>query len=293
MANSEDKDDQKLREYIEIYKSLYLPSGETSDSTGNLVVSAPSIHPPLPSENDRRELRSGHQHLRRPHSTSTADTTTTSALLTPIAVSAMSNRDNDYRFPTPPPPSSTSQGQGPTPTQPPPATQGTSAMLTSTSSSTALASVPVMLPTPVRILPTTATVRTFSGEDPSYGPHEFLSLCEDVMRNSQIVQEEDKIAFVRSRLEPSSEATHLMTSTAFSHKDVINNYATFKANFIKMFGAGGQDTIIRQLHYTVDNWLTNAGTATVTSGTVGANKLASECLNVLKGSQWLNGEWMH
>ena len=237
MASGEDKTDQKLKEFIEAYKSLYLPSEETGDSTGNPVLSTPSIYPSLPSDDDWRQLRSGKRHLRQPHPASVANTTTANAILTPITVPKMSNTNDNYRVPPPPPPPPSTQGQGITANPTPPTTQGPVA--------------PTMLPSTVRILPTTATVRTFSGEDPSYGPHEFLALCEDVMRNSHIIQDEDKIAFVRSRLEPSSEATHLMTSTAFSHKDVINNYATFKANFIKMFGAGGQDTIVRQLHYTV------------------------------------------
>ena len=45
----------------------------------------------------------------------------------------------------------------------------------------------------IKVLPTSASIRQFSGQDADYSAFEFLSLCEDVMKGSNLVSEEDKM----------------------------------------------------------------------------------------------------
>ena len=51
------------------------------------------------------------------------------------------------------------------------------------------------------------SVREFSGNDPSFTAREYVELCEATMNQCSIVDEVDKIAFLRSRLRPGSVAS--------------------------------------------------------------------------------------
>ncbi len=92
----------------------------------------------------------------------------------------------------------------------------TTALTTVTTNS--LTSVPVphstMAP-PIKILPTTASVRPFSGADLDYSAREFIGQCEAVMRNASVTEPGDKIAFVKSNLQPGSMACKLIQSSMF------------------------------------------------------------------------------
>ncbi len=45
---------------------------------------------------------------------------------------------------------------------------------------------------PIKVLPTSASIRQYSGQEPDYSAIEFLSLCEDVMKGSSVTTAEDK-----------------------------------------------------------------------------------------------------
>ena len=60
---------------------------------------------------------------------------------------------------------------------------------------------------PIKLLPTSASIREFSGTDSNYSAREYIELCEMVMRNSSITEDGDKIAFIRARLQPGSLAS--------------------------------------------------------------------------------------
>ncbi len=53
----------------------------------------------------------------------------------------------------------------------------------------------------IKLLPTSASVRAFSGTDVDYSAREFIRQCEDVMTNSFVTDNGDEIAFVLSRLQ--------------------------------------------------------------------------------------------
>ncbi len=50
----------------------------------------------------------------------------------------------------------------------------------------------------IKLLPTSVSVRAFSGTDADYSARNFIRQCEDVMTNSFVTDDGDKIAFVRS-----------------------------------------------------------------------------------------------
>ena len=66
-----------------------------------------------------------------------------------------------------------------------------------------------------KLLSTNASICEFSGAEPDYTAQEYIILCEDVMNNSDVKDEGDKISFVRSRLQPSSAASRMMQATCF------------------------------------------------------------------------------
>ena len=61
-----------------------------------------------------------------------------------------------------------------------------------------------------KLLPTSASMHVFSGSDLGYTAREYISLCEDVMKNSDINDKGDQISFVRSCLQLGSRASHMM-----------------------------------------------------------------------------------
>ena len=54
----------------------------------------------------------------------------------------------------------------------------------------------------IKLLPTSPQVKAYSGTDPTFSAREFISQCEDVMTNSMVTEDIDKISFLRSRLAP-------------------------------------------------------------------------------------------
>jgi len=81
-------------------------------------------------------------------------------------------------------------------------------------------------PSPIKILPTSTSVRQFSGTETDYSAQEFITLCEDVIQGSNVVTDQEVIAFVRSRLVLGSRALNMMLSSAFCAKDIGKNYET-------------------------------------------------------------------
>ncbi len=69
--------------------------------------------------------------------------------------------------------------------------------------------------TPIKILPTTANVRSYSGAEADYSAREFIGQCEAVMQNASVTEPSDKIAFVKSNLQPGYMACKLMQSSMF------------------------------------------------------------------------------
>ncbi len=104
---------------------------------------------------------------------------------------------------------------------------------TNTSTFTLLAN---RMAAPVEILPTTTTVREFYGSQSYYSAREFLSFCEDVLKNSCVTEQGDNIALIKPCLLPGSPASKLTQATVFSGLQQRNCYKAFATNFLAIEG---------------------------------------------------------
>ncbi len=77
---------------------------------------------------------------------------------------------------------------------------------------------------PIKTLPATTTEREFSGSQPEYPSRKFIGLCEGVIKNSCVIEQGDKIAFIKSRLLPGSRAFSLMQASMFCNPQENNYY---------------------------------------------------------------------
>ena len=80
---------------------------------------------------------------------------------------------------------------------------------------------------PIKVLPTVAEKRAFSGTVPEYSAREYIAQCEDVMANSYMTDNADKISFLRSHLQPGSQAAHTMCASAFTEPLRNRDYELF------------------------------------------------------------------
>ena len=142
----------------------------------------------------------------------------------------------------------------------------------------------------IKVLPTEASVRVFTGVDDGYNGRAFLDICESVMRSSGVTQDEDKIAFVRSRIAPDSRAMRLMGSTAFSDTKLQGDYSKFHGNFIRVFCGSVETSVLSQLVYANDESLKHLEEKDLWEGTVPANELTKGCLRVLKDNNWFDAD---
>ncbi|XP_050724403.1 uncharacterized protein LOC127002464 [Eriocheir sinensis] len=147
-------------------------------------------------------------------------------------------------------------------------------------------------PPPIRVIPTHASIRQFSGGETDFSARQFLDLCESAIVNSSITEDHDKIAFIRSRLLPGSRALNLMQSSAFASGDIGVNYEVFKGNFIKIFGGGSKPSIVRQMAHTVESLQKNSSTKPIWDAMIEANQLAVDCVKSLEDALWLPGGCM-
>ncbi len=92
----------------------------------------------------------------------------------------------------------------------------------------------LLLPSPIRVIPTHTSNRQFAGSESDYTTRHFLDLCESAIVNSSITEDHDKIAVIRSQLLPGSRGLNLMQSSAFASGDIGVNYEIFQKNFIKI-----------------------------------------------------------
>ncbi len=144
------------------------------------------------------------------------------------------------------------------------------------------------LPPPIKVIPTTASVRSFSGTDNDFPATEFITLCENMIKGLSIADDSDKIPFIRSRLVPGSRAINLMQSRAFRLTDISSDHEQFKRNFLKVSRDGGRESLVKQVSHTVDTFLNKAASWPIWDGLVGAHQLANDCIKSLKDYQMAN-----
>ena len=145
---------------------------------------------------------------------------------------------------------------------------------------------------PIKVLPTAATVREYTSTDPDYSAREFINLCEDVMNNSSIVEPADQISFVRSNIRQGSVAAKMMQASAFTKPIKNKNYAAFRSNFLQIFGENVKHSLVKGVHLAVERLLAGAGAQDMFEAQVDANRVSEDLIKYLKDNQWTTGNTM-
>ena len=139
---------------------------------------------------------------------------------------------------------------------------------------------------PIKLLPTSASIREFSGTDSDYSAREYVELCEMVMRNACITEDGDKIAFLRGHLQAGSLASHQMQASAFTVPTDKGDYKDFREKFLDSFGGSAKYTMVKGINQIVETLLREAASKNHLEGQVDANRLSSDCVRFLKQHGW-------
>ena len=143
----------------------------------------------------------------------------------------------------------------------------------------------------LKLLPTETNIPSFSGVDPNYTALDFITLCEDVMTNSSVTEDADKIAFVRSRLQQGSRSQRLMQSKAFVIPLKEKDYKTFRERFLESFGDSAEDNFVQGVNTFTERILKGITSMDWQEGQIDAYSISLSALEVLKKHQWLkNGQ---
>lgn len=106
---------------------------------------------------------------------------------------------------------------------------------------------------PIKILPTTTTARKFLGSQFDNSARKFISLCDDVMKNLCVIEQEDEIAFIKSRLLPGSSSSKLIQATIFCGPQEGNDYKTFVIDFLQTPDLEGEANIAKGIIQAVES----------------------------------------
>jgi len=249
--------DSKTESLVKAFAELQLPAKEESASEPAVKDKGKSwAEETFPEDEGQRTLRSGSKHLRVP-----AD-----------AVKS--------RIPTPPP----------LPSKPP------VARIMNPHTATQPSTIPPSMYTtntgPIKLLPTSASIREFSGTEPGFSAREYINLCEDVMGNSCVTEPGDKISFVRSRLQPGSRASNLMQASSFTKPLENKDYQSFRNNFLETFGDNAQQNLVKGVNFAVEKLLAEATTKDIFEGQVDANRISADFMKYLEDNGWTQGDTM-
>ena len=142
------------------------------------------------------------------------------------------------------------------------------------------------LPPTIRLLHQAPSFQPYSGDD-SFTALTFLQSCEDAMRNSNVTNDADKIAFVRSNLKPNSLASDMMQASAFNPKLLNYDYTVFRKNFLTTFGSAKHQDSMNWVFHLAESLTTNLGTFSYLRGQARAANVANEALDALRTASWL------
>ncbi len=135
-------------------------------------------------------------------------------------------------------------------------------------------------------MPSDASVREFIHSDPDFSAHEFLELCENVMRNSGITGERDKIAFVRARVKQGSEASKSMQVSALVRPTRQGDYTAFRQRFLKVFGENQRHSLVKGVYIAAERLLAEVNSQSFDRAQRGAHKLSDDLTRYLKDNGW-------
>ncbi|XP_050711731.1 uncharacterized protein LOC126995877 [Eriocheir sinensis] len=144
----------------------------------------------------------------------------------------------------------------------------------------------------IKLLPTTASVRAFAGNEPDYSARDFILQCEDVMNNSFVSEPGDKISFIRSRLKPGSEASAVMFTSTFMEPQQTKDYAQFRSHFLESFGEDVRHSLVKGVNVAVTKLISAVESKELLAGQVDAYRLSTDMGVYLKAGGWTEGENM-
>ena len=143
---------------------------------------------------------------------------------------------------------------------------------------------------PIKVLPTVAEVRAFSGTDSEYSAREYIAQCEDVMANSYVTDSADKISFLQSRLQLGSRAAQLMHASAFTEPLENKDYELFKTNFLEAFASNLRHSLVKGVSNAMQTFLENAASLDNLEAQVEANQISVDFTHYLRNNGWVNGD---
>ena len=160
----------------------------------------------------------------------------------------------------------------------------TSSTTTTTTTTTATTTTNM---TTIKLLHQDPSLKRFSGEDPLHSPLIFLQQCEDVMSNSNVTNDTDKISFIRSQLVQDSLASVMMRANCFNTSIIGASYIKFKDNFLRTFGTTQDDSSLQWSFRLADTLTTTLGTLGYLRGQAHAADFANEAIAALQAANWV------
>ena len=162
----------------------------------------------------------------------------------------------------------------------------------STTITSSINSLPIMTSPTIKLLHQDPTIKKFDGENlTEYSALNSIQSCEDQMTGSSIQTGADKISFVRSQLIPGSLAAEMMSASAFNIQSLNGDYAIFRANFLQAFGISHTSDFQWSFRY-VDALNNHLGSLGHMRAQARSAELATEAMNALKQSSWINNGYL-
>ena len=106
------------------------------------------------------------------------------------------------------------------------------------------------------------------------------------MRNSSIVEDADKISFIRSQLVQDSLATVMMRANCFNTAVIGCSYAKFRENFLTTFGTSQDNASLQWSFRLADSLTTDLGNLGILKGQAYAADFANEAISALQSANW-------
>ena len=145
-------------------------------------------------------------------------------------------------------------------------------------------------PTYLRLLPNTSKVKAFTGTDPSHRVRVFVKDVENLIQSTHVTDDNEKIAFFRSQVEPSSFAHTLLDSCTLSVPAEKGDYEEFKKIFIETFEDVSGDNIVKGLHHVTQQFQKSAAAFSRLESLVTATKLSEELEKLLEDGGWFEAD---
>ncbi len=146
--------------------------------------------------------------------------------------------------------------------------------------------------TPIKLLQTSVSVRAFTGTEGDYSARDIIEHCENVMRNSCIVDDADKITFVRSRLEPGSPAGGGMVASAFAKPIRKNYYGSFRTNFLIIFAGEAYRSLVKGVSNAVRSLVADIASLNLLESQVLAYRFTEDFDKYLRDNGWDEGGYI-